>query len=66
MSDLNGSTGRDLKYAAAFTGLSAHTVRALARRKMLSHFRLGRRLIFKDADLEAFMASRRVEARPGR
>jgi len=66
MSDLNGSTGRDLKYAAAFTGLSVHTIRALARRKELAHFKLGRRLIFREADLAAYMAAHRVEARPAR
>jgi excisionase family DNA binding protein len=60
--DLNGSTGRDLKYAAAFTGLSVHTVRQLARRRMIAHFRCGRRLVFKDADLQAYMEQHRVEA----
>jgi excisionase family DNA binding protein len=61
--DLNGATGRDLRYAAAFLGLSPHTVRALARRRALVHYRIGRRLIFKDADLSAFLTRHRVEAR---
>jgi excisionase family DNA binding protein len=62
--ELNGATGRDLRYAAGFLGLSPHTVRALARRRALAHFRLGRRLIFKDADLEGYLSKHRVEARP--
>lgn len=61
--DLNGATGRDLKYAGAFTGLSPHTIRALVRRKMLAHYRVGRRLIFRDSDLQAFLDRHRVEAK---
>lgn len=61
--DLNGATGRNLKYAAAFTGLSKFTVRAYVRRRLIGHYRIGRRLVFKDEDLAAFMARRRVEAR---
>lgn len=61
--DLNGDTGRDLKYAGAFLGLSPHTVRAMVRRKMLAHYRVGRRLIFRDSDLQAFMDRHRVEAK---
>lgn len=59
----NGTSGRDLRYAALFMGLSVHTVRQKARRGELAHYRLGRRLVFKDTDLEAFMARHRVEAR---
>ena len=62
--DLNGVTGHDLEYAAAFLGLSKYTVRALARRRELAHFRLGRRLVFKEPDLEAYLRRHRVEARP--
>jgi excisionase family DNA binding protein len=62
----NGASGRNLTYAGKFLGLSPHTVRQLARRQQLAHFRIGRRLIFKDSDLEAFMASRRVEAKATR
>jgi hypothetical protein len=58
--DLNGQTGRDLKYAAAYLGLSPHTVRSLARRRLLAHYRLSRRLVFKDADLSAFLLRHRV------
>jgi Helix-turn-helix domain len=62
--DLNGASGLDLKYAARFLGLSPHTVRALARRQALAHFRIGRRLVFKEADLVAFLQLHRIEARP--
>jgi excisionase family DNA binding protein len=57
-----GATGRDLNYAATFTGLSKFTVRALARRRALAHYRLGRRLVFKDEDLLEYMRRNRVEA----
>lgn len=60
---LNGATGRDLKYAAKFTGLSKFTVRAYVRRRLIAHYRVGRRLVFKDEDLEQFMRRYRVEAR---
>jgi excisionase family DNA binding protein len=63
--DLNGATGRDLDYAAAFLGLSKHTVRALVRRRELTHYRLGRRLVFKEGDLSAYLQRHRVEAREG-
>lgn len=66
MSDLNGSTGRDLRYASLFLGVSPHTVRALARRKELAHFRIGRRLIFKDTDLQQYLDRHRVEAKATR
>ncbi len=62
-SALNGDGGHDLKYAAAFLGLSKHTVRALARRRALEHYRLGRRLVFKDAQLRAYLDRHRVEAK---
>jgi excisionase family DNA binding protein len=62
----NGATGRDLKYASAFMGLSVHTVRALARRKALAHYRLGRRIVFKDRDLQEYLDRHRIEARAGR
>jgi excisionase family DNA binding protein len=62
--DSNSTTGRDLKFAATFLGISPHTVRALARRHALAHFRIGRRLVFKEADLEAFLSRHRVDARP--
>jgi excisionase family DNA binding protein len=61
--DLNGNEGHDLKWAAARLGLSPHTVRALARRRELSHVRIGRRLVFYEGDLAAYVARHRVEAR---
>jgi len=64
--NLNGSTGHDLDYAAAFLGISKHTVRQLARRRQLAHFKIGRRLVFKDPDLQAYLDARRVEATTNR
>jgi excisionase family DNA binding protein len=61
--DLNGDCGHDLEYAAAYLGISKHTVRALARRRELEHYRVGRRLVFKDAQLRAYLDRHRVEAR---
>lgn len=61
--DLNGATGRDLRYAGAFLGISPHTVRQLARRQQVGHYRIGRRLIFKDADLQAYLDRHRVEVK---
>jgi len=58
----NGTTGRDLKYGAAFLGLSPHTLRALARRKAITHYKIGRRLVFKDQDLQEYLDRHRVEA----
>jgi len=58
--DLNGDTGRDLGYAASFLGVSKFTVRALVRRRAIEHFRIGRRLVFKDASLRAYMERCRV------
>jgi excisionase family DNA binding protein len=55
--------GRDLGYTAKAVGLSPHTVRALARRRELSHYKLGRRLIFRDSDIAEYLRRHRVEAR---
>jgi excisionase family DNA binding protein len=56
--------GRDLEHAAAVTGLSKFTVRLKARRGEIAHFKLGRRLVFRDADLEEYMRRHRVDVRP--
>lgn len=55
--------GRDLRWVAARMGLSVHTIRSLARRRALSHYRLGRRLVFAEADVVEYMQRHRVEAR---
>lgn len=49
--------------AAARLGVSKHTLRGWLRRRLLAHFRLGRRVLVSEADLRDFLASRRVEAR---
>ena len=63
-SALNADSGHDLDYAAAFTGLSKHTVRAHVRARRIAHYRIGRRIVFKDEDLRAFLARHRVDVRP--
>lgn len=55
--------GRDLGYAGKALGLSPHTVRALARRRELAHYRLGRRLVFRDSDIAEYLRRHRIEAR---
>ena len=55
--------GRDLGYTASMIGLSPHTVRALARRRELAHYRLGRRLVFRDSDIAEYLRRHRVEVR---
>lgn len=51
-----------LKWAGLKMGISEHTVRALVRRKALAHYRVGRRIVILDPDIDAFMARRRVPA----
>lgn len=49
--------------AASFLGVSVFTVRAWLRQRRLPYFRLGRRVVIAEADLERFLALNRVEAR---
>ena len=54
----------DLKQAAARTGLSPLTLRQKAvYGRQVSYYRVGRRLVFRLSDIEAFMQQCRVEAR---
>lgn len=54
----------DLKQAAARTGLSPLTLRQKAvYRHEMAFYRVGRRLVFRLSDIEAFMRRCRVEAR---
>lgn len=53
-----------LKHAARWLGVSPHTLRSWAvYQHRLGFFRVGRRLLFAPADLEAFLALHRVAAR---
>lgn len=52
----------DLEGAATYLGISTRTVRRLAHERRIPHLRVGRRLRFELADLEAFLARCRVEA----
>lgn len=55
-----------LKEAAERLGVSHHTLRAWAiYRGLVPYVRLGRKILFKPADLEAFEQKNRVEARQG-
>jgi excisionase family DNA binding protein len=55
-----------LTEAARRLGVSPHTLRAWARSQhRLPFYRLGRRLVFAVADLDAFLAAHRVEAQEG-
>ena len=58
------STADDMKYylspAARFIGTTKFTLRRWARQRRIPHFRFGRRIVFAQADLEAFMKAHRV------
>jgi len=49
--------------AAAYLKFAERHVRLLAEQGKLAHIRIGRSLRFRRADLDAFMAAHRVEAR---
>jgi excisionase family DNA binding protein len=56
-----------LKPAAERLGISPHTLRFWAiYRGLVPYVRLGRRILFRPEDLEAFEQANRVEARSGR
>ena len=50
-----------LKEAAELTRSGQSTIRALARRRAIGHTRLGRKLLFTEADLREYLERRRVE-----
>jgi excisionase family DNA binding protein len=59
-----GQRNFSLDEAARRLGISRHTLRTWAcSQHRLPFYRLGRRLLFAAADLEAFLAAHRVEAR---
>jgi excisionase family DNA binding protein len=49
--------------AAPILGVSPHTLRAWTRERRVAFHRLGRRIVFDRADLEAFLRANRVPAR---
>jgi excisionase family DNA binding protein len=55
---------RTLREAARILRCGESTLRAAARRREIGHTRLGRKLLFSDADLREFLSRRRVEAEP--
>jgi len=59
----NDGDKMDLVRAAAFIGISPHTLRAWTRERRIPFHRCGRRIVFTIADLKRFWAASRVEAR---
>jgi excisionase family DNA binding protein len=55
--------GRNLRDTGRKMGISPHTVRVLVRRRELAHYRIGKRIVITDADIDAYMARCRVAAR---
>src|SRR5262245_41095329 len=76
MSGVNGATTGDpvaavrsalpqlytLREAARILRCGQSTLRGAARRRQIGHLRQGRRLMFSEADLAAYIGARRVEA----
>ncbi len=54
-----------IEEAAAQIGVSKFTVRTWVRQRRLGHFRLGRRIVISQGDLERFLAAHHVEPRNG-
>ena len=54
-----------VKQAAAISGLGASTIRLAIRRRQLRAQKVGRRVVIKRNDLEAFLESNPVEATEG-
>jgi excisionase family DNA binding protein len=69
-SELTSSNGQSpglpryltLKEAAAICRAGQSTLRAAARRRAIGHTRLGKRLLFTEADLREYLERQRVEA----
>jgi excisionase family DNA binding protein len=52
----------DLIAAGQAIGTSPHTLRMWARRGLIPHYRIGRKIMFDPEDLARFLASRRIGA----
>lgn len=48
--------GMDTKEASIFLGCSAYTIRELARKKEIPHYRIGNRIMFRKQALEKWIA----------
>jgi len=55
-----------IEEAAARLGVSKFTLRSWIRQRRLAHYRLGRRVVLAEHDLDRFLETRRVEAREDR
>ena len=51
-----------LREAASILRCGQSTLRAAARRRAIGHTRLGRKLLFTEADLREYLGQKRVEA----
>jgi excisionase family DNA binding protein len=53
----------NLLQAAELLGVSSHTIRSWTRQKKIPFYRCGRRIVFCQGDIEAFLDRCRVEQR---
>jgi excisionase family DNA binding protein len=51
-----------IKEASKYLGMKESTLYSMVEEKEIPHFRIGRRIRFKVADLDAWMVERRVES----
>lgn len=56
----------DTEQAADYLGRDVHFVRRLVQHREIQHYKIGGRLRFDPADLDAFLVTCRVDARPSR
>jgi excisionase family DNA binding protein len=52
----------DVEEAASLLKVSPRTLRRMAERREIAHFRVGRRLLFSDHDIAEFLTKSRVSA----
>lgn len=60
----SGERNLSVDEAAARLGVAPMTLRAWKRQGLIAHLRLGRRVLFQEADLRAFEEARLVPAVP--
>jgi excisionase family DNA binding protein len=56
----------DVQQAAGHLGRNVHYLRRLVAHREIQHYKIGHRLLFDPADLDAFLTTCRVEALPSR
>jgi excisionase family DNA binding protein len=55
---------RDIKFAAEFLGLPILSLRGKVTRREIPFYKIGRRVLFDPADLQAFIAANKVAPKP--